>query len=287
VKWIDKLGTAHLNSPPASIAVADAYAAVKNWSRVKRWARTGNWGDAEYLRLAYEAIAERHLHSGNAPGFEKLWQSAVELSGNDPERELTLARLATKWQLASQAEELWTRVEQNPTMRREALDNLRELYRTRDDTTRLYAVLERLHQSSPNEAAITADLARLGLNLGENTERSHQFAKEAYDRAPNDVNCALTYAYSLHRLGRNPEALAVIQTLPPEQLHDAHSAVYVALVLADGNEPARAKDYITAAENAKLYPEEKTLLEEVNTKLTAASAIAPPTASPPIATPSP
>src|SRR6266540_6329874 len=266
VKWIDKLPPARLTSPPASVAVADAYATVKNWSRLKRWTRTGNWGDAEYLRLAYDAIAERHLRSGNDSSanseFETLWQAAAELSEDVPERELMLARLATKWQLANQAEELWVRVEENPTMRREALDNLRQLYRAKDETNKLYAVLQRLHESSPNEAPITADLARLGLNLGENTESSHQLAKEAYDRAPNDVNCAATYAFSLHRLGRNAEALVIIQGLPPERLHDAHAAVYVALVLVEGNELEGAKDYIAAAEKSKLYPEEKKLLEE-------------------------
>src|SRR5262249_27981358 len=149
----DKLSSARVSSPPASVAVADAYATVKNWSRLKRWTRTGNWGDAEYMRLAYDAIAERHLRSGSSanPEFEKLWQAADESSGSEPEREFALARLATKWQLASHAEELWVRVEQNPPMRREALDNLRKLYRARDETTKLYEVLQRLHESSPNE----------------------------------------------------------------------------------------------------------------------------------------
>jgi predicted Zn-dependent protease len=287
VKWIDKLGTARLNSPPASVAVADAYATVKNWSRLKRWTRSRNWGDDEYLRLAYDAIAERHLRSGNDSEFDTLWRSADELSQHEPERELTLARLAAKWQLENQAEELWVRVEENPTMRREALDKLRQLYRARDDTTKLYAVLQRLHESSPNEAPITADLARLGLDLGENTESSHQLAREAYDRAPNEVNCAVTYAFSLHRLGRNAEALAIIQSLPPEQLHDPHAAVYVALILIDGSELEAAKDYIAAAEKGKLYPEEKKLLEEAKTKIDAAFAVpssgkSPPTATPPL-----
>jgi hypothetical protein len=209
------------------------------------------------------------------------------LSEDVPERELMLARLATKWQLANQAEELWVRVEENPTMRREALDNLRQLYRARDETTKLYAVLQRLHESSPNEAPITADLAQLGLDLGENTESSHQLAKEAYDRAPNEVNCAVTYAFSLHRLARNAEALAITQSLSPDQLHDPHAAVYVALVLVDGNEFEGAKDYIAAAENGKLYPEEKKLLEEAKTKLISASAIPSPTEAlpPPSGTP--
>src|SRR5438874_285502 len=290
VKWVDKLPTARLNSPPPSVAVADAYATVKNWPRLKRWARTGTWGDAEYLRLAYGAIAERHLHSGSGSRtnseFETLWQSADGLALSRPERELTLARLATKWQLANQAEDLWVRVEQNPTMRREALDNLRQLYRAKGETTKLYEVLQRLHESSPNEAPITADLARLGLDIAENIERSHQLAKEAYDRAPNDVDCAVTYAFSLHRLGRNAEALAIIQSLPPDQLHDPHAAVYVALVLVAGSEVEEAKGYIDAAENGELYPEETKLVEETRTKLIAASATPVPADSPsPSATP--
>jgi len=289
VKWVDKLPSARLNSPPASIGVADAYATVKNWSLLKRWTRTGNWGDGEYLRLAYEAIAERHLRSGSDSKsnseFKTLWQSAAELSGNKPERELTLARLGTRWQLASQAEEFWVRVEENPTMRREALDNLRQLYRTRDETTKLYAVLQRLHESSPNEAPITADLARLGLNLGENIDSSHQLAKEAYERAPNEVNCAVTYAFSLHRLGRNTEALAIIQGLPPDQLRDPHAAVYVALMLVNARQLESAKDYIAAAENDRLYPEERKLLEEAKTNVIATSATSSPAESSPSATP--
>src|SRR5438093_5069134 len=145
--WIDNLPPTRLSSPPAAVAVADAYATVKNWSHLKRWTRSGNWGDAEYLRLAYDAIAERHLRSGKDSSansaFETLWQSADELSRSDPERELMLARLARKSQLESQAEELWVRVEENPTMRREALDNLRQIYRAGSETTKLYAVLQR------------------------------------------------------------------------------------------------------------------------------------------------
>jgi len=55
-----------------------------------------------------------------------------------------------------------------------------------------------------------------------------------------------------------------------------------------GNELEGAKDYIAAAENGKLYPEEKKLLEEAKTKLIRASVIPssgespPPTATPPL-----
>jgi thioredoxin-like negative regulator of GroEL len=283
VKWIDKLPAAQLSSTPIYVAVADAYATVKNWSRLKRWTRTGMWGDSEYLRLAYQAIATRQSrsHTGTPnTDFETLWRSAEQLASEQPERELALARLASKWELEKESEELWQRVAQNPPMRREALEGLRRFYRAKNEIAKLYDVLQRLHEASPNEAPITADLARLGLNLGENIERSHQLAKEAYDRAPNEVNCAVSYAFSLSRLGRNADALAIIQNLPPDQLHDPHAAVYVALLLAEASQIEAAKDYIAAADDEKIYPEEEKLLDEAKTKFASASATPFPPISP-------
>jgi len=60
--------------------------------------------------------------------------------------------------------------------------------------------------------------------------------------------------------------------LPPDQLHDQHAAVYVALLLAEASQLDGAQEYITAADNGKIYPEEKKLLDEAKTKFAAASA---------------
>ena len=277
VKWIEKLPAEKLTSPLTAVAVADAYANAKNWMRLKRWTRKGKWGESDYLRLAYQAIATRRSPQESADTeFHALWRAAEESSNGQPEHELVLARLASKWNLEKESEQLWLRVAENPPLRREALDALRRHYREDNDTGKLYDVLQRLHESSPNEAPITADLARLGLNLQRNVERSHELAKEAHDRAPNEVNCAVTYAFSLYRLGRSAEALAIIQGLPAHQLHDPHAAVYAALLLADASQIDAARDYVTAA-NDEIYPEEKALLDEARTKAARVSA-APPTA---------
>ena len=286
-KWIEKLPVEKLTSPPAAVAVADAYANVKNWMRLKRWTRKGMWGESDYLRLAYQAIATRQSRQDNADiEFHALWRAAEQSTHDHPEREVVLARLASKWNLEKESEQLWLRVAEDPPMRREALDALRRLYRKTNDTERLYDVLQRLHNSSPNEAPITADLARLGLNLERNVEPSHELAKEAHDRAPNEANCAVTYAFSLYRLGRHPEALATIQGLPADQLRDPHAAVYAALLLADAGQIDTAKDYVAAADD-EIYPEEKVVLDEAKAKIARVSAAPSPAVSPVLAQPSP
>jgi hypothetical protein len=67
--------------------------------------------------------------------------------------------------------------------------------------------------------------------------------------------------------------------LPPDQLHDQHAAVYVALLLAEAGQLDGAQDYIAAAEDGKIYPEENKLLDQTKTKLAVASAIPSPTIS--------
>ena len=229
------------------------------------------WGESDYLRLAYQAIATRRSRENPPDEFDKLWRGAEQSTNQQPERELVLARLASNWNLEKESEHLWLRVAEDPPLRREALDALRRLYREENDTGKLYDVLQRLHESSPNEAPITADLARLGLNLERNIERSHDLAKEAYDRAPNEVNCAVTYAFSLYGLGRSEEALAIVQGLPGDQLHDPHAAVYAALLLADASQISAAKDYVAVADDG-IYPEEKNVLDDARTKIAIASA---------------
>jgi predicted Zn-dependent protease len=287
MKWIDKLSKDELSIPPVSIAVAETFAKTKNWSRLRRWTETSanaGWGDSDHLRIAYQAIATRRSQSrngGNARAeFESIWRSAEEATNEQPEYELDLARLASKWNLEKESELLWLRLAENPPMRREALDALRQLYRTNNDLEKLYNVLQRLHEASPSEAPIAADLARLGLNIERNTNKAHDLAKEAYDRAPNELNCALTHAFSLYRLGRNTEALPIIERLPPDELRDPHGAVYVALVLAEAGQIQGAKEYIAAAQSGKVYQEEEKLLDEAKTKLEFASVTPSATVSP-------
>jgi hypothetical protein len=108
--------------------------------------------------------------------------------------------------------------------------------------------------------------------MGQNTEQSHQLAKEAFDRAPNEVNCALTYAFSVWRLGKSAEAVQIVESLSPEQLHDPHAAVYVALLLAQAGKIEAANNYIAIADDGKIYPEEEKLLDDAKTNLATATA---------------
>src|SRR6266581_194124 len=279
VKWMDKLPDATTAKPPAAIAIAAAFAEQKNWSRLRRWTRSGSWGEEDYLRLAYQGFAWRQSRQSSADAeFDTLWRAALRAAADQPDREIKLARLASKWNLPIESEALWSRLSHIPACRREALDALYKLYRTNNDLKKLYDVLQRLHEASPNEIGITNNLARLGLSIDQNTKQAQELAKQAHDRAPEDLNCAVTYAFALYMQGHTTEGLEILQKLSPETLHEPHAAVYAAVLLLDVNQTDAAKEYIQVAKHGPIYAEEKRLLEDELTKISGA---------PPSPTPSP
>lgn len=283
LKWTEKLPAETTTMPPPAIAIADAFAEAKNWSRLRRWTRTGAWGDSEYLRLAYQAYSSKQARqSGSDAEFSALWRSAERAASEKPEREIVLARLASKWNLPAEAEQLWQRVSKEAPMRREALDALFRIYRASNDLPNLYRTAQRLFENSPNEPGVAANYARLALLVDQNPADGHRVARETYERAPDDVNVAMTYAFSLYGLGRTAEGVQIMKKLPPEGVHDPHAAVYAAVLLLDENDPAAALEFIAAAQAGPIFPEERKLLEEAMTKVKS-----PPPAATPSPTPAP
>jgi len=267
LKWMEKLPAELTTNPPPSIAIADAFVQTKNWSRLKRWTRSGSWGESEYLRLAYQAYGSKQSRQSAADAeFSSLWRSAERAAADQPEREINLARLAARWSFPAEAEQLWLRVSKNALSRREALDALFRIYRANNDLPNLYRTAQRLHESSPHEPSVAANYARLALLLDQNTAEGHRVAKEAYERAPTEVNAATTYAFSLYGLGRSTEGIEIMRELPAEELHNPHAAVYFAVLLLDENQVAAAKEYLALAEKGPIFPEEKKLLEEAMAK---------------------
>jgi hypothetical protein len=233
------------------------------------------------LRLAYQAYSSKQSRQTSSDAeFSSLWHSAERAAADQPAREINLARLASKWNLPAEAEQLWLRVTKDAPMRREALDALFRIYRANNDLPNLYRTAQRLHENSPNEPGLAANCARLALHVDQNPAEGHRLAKETYDRAPSDVNAAMTYAFSLYMLGRTAEGVEIMNKLPPEGVHDPHAAVYAAVLLLDENNAPAAQEYVFAAQAGPVFPEEKKLLEEALAKAKVTAPGPSPTPSP-------
>ena len=267
LKWSEKLPAELTSQAPAATAVAASLALTKNWSRLKRWTRSGGWGDDNYLRLAYEAYAAAKTRRGSAETeFNSLWQSARQAASDHPEHLRALARLASQWELTREAESLWQEIANTPIARREALDSLYKIYRKRNDLPNLRTIAQRLHQVSPEEIKLAANAARFDLLVDRNTAEGGELARQTYEKAPDNPEAAVTYAYALYLTGRAAQAIDILQKLSPAQLHDAHLAAYAALIYDDDNQGEIANRYVTIAKADDLFPEERQLLKEIEAR---------------------
>ena len=280
--WTEKLPPEKTANPPPAIEIAAAFTAQKNWSRLRRWTKGGNWGDSEYLRLAYQAYAKQQSRQEGADAESaSLWHDAERACEENPEREIRLARLASKWNLPSQAEQLWLRVAHNPLSRREALDALFEIYRASNDLPNLSLTAMRLHETSPEEPLIAAECARLSIILDRNPGEGQRVAKQAFEQAPTEPPCVVAQALSLNSQGRTSDGIAVLQKLAPEELHDARVALYLAVLLLNDGKADEAHEFIDAANSGFVFPEERKLLQQALERQVS-SASATPTPSPTI-----
>ena len=261
LRWMEKLPPEKTANPPVAIVVADAFSKQKNWVRLRRWTKGNHWGESEYLRLAYAAYARQQSRQ-EAAEAESVWHDAERACEENPEREIRLARLATKWNLPAQAEQLWLRVAHDPLSRREALDSLFAIYRASNDLPNLYLTAMRLHETSPNEPLIAAEYARLSLLLDRNRDEGRRVAKEAFDQAPTEPPCAVAQALFLSSEGHAADGIAILQKLPPEKLHDPRVALYLAVLLLNDGKPEAAREFIDEANSGFVFSEEKKLLEE-------------------------
>jgi Tfp pilus assembly protein PilF len=261
LRWMEKLPPEKNAHPPAAIEVADAFSAQKNWAHLRRWTKGDDWGESEYLRLAYQAYARQQSRQEGTEA-ESLWHDAERACEENPEREIRLARLASKWNLPAQAEQLWLRVAHDPLSRREALDSLFAIYRANNDLPNLYLTAMRLHETSPDEPLIAAEYARLSLLLDRNRDQGRRVAKQAFDQAPTEPPCAVAQALFLNLEGRTADGIAILQKLPSEKLHDPRLALYLAVLLLNDGKPEAAREFIDEANSGFVFPEEKKLLEE-------------------------
>jgi hypothetical protein len=283
LRWMEKLPSEKTARPPAAIEVADALSMKKDWARLRRWTKGGDWGESEYLRLAYQAYARQQSRQ---EGSESLWHDAERACEENPEREIRLARLASKWNLPAQAEQLWLRVAHDPLSRREALDSLFAIYRANNDLPNLYLTTMRLHETSPDEPLIAAEYARLSFLLDRNREEGRRVAKEAFDQATTEPPCAVAQALFLNSEGHAADGIAILQKLPPEKLHDPRVALYLAVLLLNDGKSEAAREFIEEANSGFVFPEEKNLLEEAEQKHPVAPSPSPTPQPSPVMSPS-
>lgn len=258
--WVVSLPAEIRAQQPVPVALAECYARQENWKALQDAVENAQWGDLEPLRLAWLARALERQNERSAARLR--WQSATRLVASHPVLSALLAQLAAGWDWTTETEELlWDIVERFPA-EAWAAPALERFYHAQGNTRGLYKVCRALSDRRPADPVLKNNLAMYRLLLGVDTGTAHQQAREVYQLDPTNAAYASTYAFSQHRLGRDVEALRVMETLPTEALEEPATAAYYAIVLASAGRREEARRYIALAARASLLPEEKAMLEQ-------------------------
>ena len=273
LRWLLSLPPKTRLEQPVIVALADCYAARRDWARMQSLLAKPKWGESDFLRLA---LLSRAIREQKDPlGAQVNWHSAVTLASGHRQPLSVLVRLANAWGWDSEKEEAaWLLIQRFPG-EIWALGMLDRFYAVTGNTRNLQKVYAALIKNDPSDVMAKNNFAATSLLLGLELPQAYQIAKDNYTRFPQDIVMISTYTFSLHLQGRTKEALKILETLPPDKLRQPMLATYYGVLLAADGQPAKARVYLDIAGRSILLPEEKALV---------AAALNPP---PPRVNPSP
>lgn len=265
VDFVRSLQPEILTKWPVPIAVAEAYAKLRDWPALEAWVGNKDWGQSDFMRHAYLALALRGQNKTAAA--EKEWASAKNQAAAQPMFLSMLTRATSEWRWEKEWIELLWNLTKYPETQFEALQNLYRKYSDDGDTAGLYRVLVRLAELLPEDGRIQNNFAQISLLLNADVERARKLAEDLYRKEQPNPAYVATYAFALYTKGDTKGALKVMGTLNPTELRDPPIAAYYGVLLAAAGDAQSAREYLKLGATAKLLPEEKALIRKAESSL--------------------
>lgn len=142
------------------------------------------------------------------------------------------------------------------------------LDRTRRDTRQLFHESRQVYLDDPKNLLARCNYLLLALLTGQSADSARPLARSLHRDQPADPTAASIYGLSLFQEGKAGEAVALMETLQPEQLREPIAALYYGCFLAGSDFAAKAPEFLALAEKATLLPEERALLTAAKPKQT-------------------
>ena len=267
-RWLSGLPKDLQSQQAVSMALADLHLSRADWPALEKTTKTSKWGEADFMRNALLARACREQQE--TMSASAAWLEAVRAAGNKPKKLGLIARQAGSWGWRREQEELlWTIVERHPGERWASAELAALVISSRNTIglNRLSSLLiSQLPENHPGYLGARNNFAATSLLMNQRSTRAAEMARDNFSRNPSNEAFASTYAYSLFLQGRREDALKAFAAVKPEVLENPSVAVYYGVILGT-NSPVEAAKYLDLAAKGELFPEEKSLAEEMRKRL--------------------
>ena len=257
LSWLRTLSPNLQTNVAVAMISTECYTALRDWRGLQASLENQNWDELEFIRHAFKARALRGQELAVASKGE--WELALKIANYQKGSLVMLLRLAAAWNWQSEGEEiLWSIVNRYPA-EKWAVQSLSRALLIGGRTRPLMMLYGQELKRSPSDLGIKNNLAMTAFLLDAKELNPHDLAREVYEKSPTNASFISTYAFSLHLLNRNDEALKLMEQLKPKDLEDPSTAGYYGVILKAAGNRAKAKTYL--ASSASLLPEEKKLFE--------------------------
>ena len=257
--WAQNLPPEAVSSVNVRVEIARSYLMFGDWKKLRFFLADEKWGNLDYLKCAFLARCHRELDKRDN-NFKAAWAEAVNGAAGSGDSLLKLAGMAVQWGWAEEAADVLWRAVSKSNRSNEALDALCRLYFSRRDTAGLYRAYTLLVDRNPNDAGAQNNFAIFSLLLGKDVPHALEIARELHEKDPANPVYASTCAFALYCTDAKADALKVMGTLKPADLREPSIAAYYSAILAANGRGTEAQEYRELARDAKLLPEEETIL---------------------------
>ena len=265
-EWSRTLERNVIGVVPVCVAVADAYARSSDWQRLREFVNEGAWGEQDYLRRAFLSRALERLDEPEAGAAE--WNdglSAARGRGDSRERLDRMVRLAIGWGWEQRAQEVMRSLAGTPACPRWILDRLWLVAIEKRDAAQLQKLAGVLAQVDSKSVAFRNDSAFYSLLVRSDKGNPHGETERLFAENPGDASVALTRALSLFQQGETAAAATLTGSMPADELKKPRIALYHAIFLTAAGEGGKAAEFLAVAQDWKMFPEEKTMLDRAKT----------------------
>ena len=258
VEWSSSLPQEVISKPPVCPVLAEAYDRALEWEKLQQIVEGDPWGATEFLRQAYGARVLAKLD--DAAGSTAAWEAALVLAKKSPEQLEALTRMALDWGWKQKAREVARSLSSYERCPRWVLDTLWAGSLKRGESSELYRLSNLLARADPKNIAHRNNAVFLGLLIRNKEATAHEMASALYREAPGNANVVATYGLSCFQRGRAAEAVTLMETLKPEQLHEPGTARYYGIFLAAAKKFDQARIWLEVGAKGEMLPEERALM---------------------------
>ena len=265
-EWVHAFPADVISVPPTCIAVADAYARSSDWNRLRDFVDGHAWGDWDYLRRVFLSRALERLDEAELSAREWKDGLAAARSRKDSTQRLErLARITVTWRWEQRANEVMWMLAGAPGCPRWVLEALWAQAMNRSDTAQLQKIAGLLAKADSKSVAFLKNYALFSLLIRSEDGNPHREAERLFNENPGNASVAMTWGLSLFQRGKIAEAIAVTGSLPSDALQRPQVALYHAIFLTAAGEGGKAAEFLAVAQDWKMFPEEKTMLDRAKT----------------------